>query len=104
MAVNVAQPVVTIAPGHTGSVTLDAQRMTDGTDRYAVAGTSSDVGIGVKPASGQFTADGSASVSVPIKVAQSVPEDYYLVSLTTTVGRSVRTSTVLVVAQAESEN
>jgi putative alpha-1,2-mannosidase len=104
VAVNVAQPVVTIAPGHTGSVTLDAQRMTDGTDRYAVAGTSSDVGIGVKPASGQFTADGSASVSVPIKVAQSVPEDYYLVSLTTTVGRSVRTSTVLVVAQAESEN
>jgi hypothetical protein len=54
--------------------------------------------------SGQFTADGSAGVTVPITVAQSVPEDYYLVSLTTTVGQSVRTSTVLVVAQTESES
>lgn len=104
VAVNVDQPVVTIAPGHTGSITLDAQRMTDGADGYAVTGTSSDAGIGVKSASGRFAADGSASVTVPITVAQSVPEDYYLVSLTTTVGQSVRTSTVLVVAQTESEN
>ncbi|GAB1812106.1 hypothetical protein MUNTM_11440 [Mycobacterium sp. MUNTM1] len=104
MAVNVDQPVVTIAPGHSGSVTLDAQRMTDGPDGYAVTGTSSDGGIGVQPASGRFAADGSAAVTVPITVAQSVPEDYYLVSLTTTVGHTVRTSTVLVVAQAESDN
>ncbi|WP_197505293.1 glycoside hydrolase domain-containing protein, partial [Mycobacterium sp. 1245499.0] len=104
VAVNVAQPVVTIAPGSTGTVTLDAQRMTDTADGYTVAGTSSDVGIGVRPASGQFRADGSASVTVSISVAPSVPEDFYLAYLTTTVGRSVRTSTVLVVAQAESEN
>ncbi|BCZ20923.1 GH92 family glycosyl hydrolase [Mycobacterium senriense] len=104
VAVNVDQPVVTIAPARTGSVTVDAQRMTDGADGYTVTGTSSDVGIGVKPTSGRFAADGSASVSVPITVAQSVPEDYYLVSLTIAVGQSVRTSTVLVVAQTESEN
>lgn len=104
VAVNVAQPVVTIAPGSTGTVTLDAQRMTDTADGYTVAGTSADVGIGVRPASGQFRADGSASVTVSISVAPSVPEDFYLAYLTTTVGRSVRTSTVLVVAQAESEN
>lgn len=104
VAVNVDQPVVTIAPGHTGTVTLDAQRMTDGPDGYAITGVSSDVGIGVKPASGRLAADGSASVTVPITVAQSVPEDYYLVSLTTAVGQSVRTSTVFVVAQNESEN
>ncbi|OSC32242.1 hypothetical protein B8W69_00065 [Mycobacterium vulneris] len=104
VAVNVDQPVVTIAPGRTGSITLDAQRMTDGADGYAVTGTSSDAGIGVKSAAGRFAADGSASVTVPITVAQSVPEDYYLVSLTTTVGQSMRTSTVLVVAQTESEN
>jgi predicted alpha-1,2-mannosidase len=104
VAVNVAQPVVTIAPGHTGSVILDAQRMTGGADGYAVAGTSADVGIGVKPASGRFAADGSASVTVSITVAPSVPEDYYLVSLTTTAGQSVRTSTVFVVAAAESQN
>ncbi|BBY39126.1 putative glycosidase [Mycobacterium mantenii] len=104
VAVNVSTPVVTIAPGHTGSVTLDAQRMTNGADGYAVAGTSSDAGIGVTPTSGRFTADGSAGVTVPITVAQSVPEDYYLVYLTTAVGQSVCTSTVLVVAQTESES
>lgn len=104
VAVNVDQPVVTIAPGHKGSVTLDAQRMTDGADGYAITGTSSDAGIGTQPVSGRFAADGSASVTVPITVARSVPEDYYLVSLTTTVGQSTRTSTVLVVTQTDTES
>lgn len=104
VAVNVDQPVVTIAPGHKGNVTLDAQRMTDGADGYTITGTSSDAGIGAQPVSGRFAADGSASVTVPITVAQSVPEDYYLVSLTTTVGQSTRTSTVLVVTQTDTES
>ncbi|MGV0038314.1 GH92 family glycosyl hydrolase [Mycobacterium colombiense] len=104
VAVNVDQPVVTIAPGHKGSVILDAQRMTDGADGYTITGTSSDAGIGAQPVSGRFAADGSASVTVPITVAQSVPEDYYLVSLTTTVGQSTRTSTVLVVTQTDTES
>jgi hypothetical protein len=51
--------------------------------------------------SGQFGSDGSASVSVPITVARSVPEEYYLMSLDTTVGRSVRRSVVMVVVMAD---
>ncbi|OBH41670.1 hypothetical protein A5690_23065 [Mycobacterium intracellulare] len=107
LTVNVAQPVVTIAPGHTGTVTLDAQRMIDGTDApdgYTVSGTSSDAGITVAPTPVRFGSGGSASASVPIAVAQSVPEDYHLVYLTATAGESVRRSTVLVVTQAETGN
>ena len=98
---NVTRPIVTIAPGHTGTVKVDAQRMVDGAGGYTITGTSSDGGITLAPASGQFASDGSASIDVPITVAQSVPEDYYLVFLTTAVGESIRRSTVLVVAQAE---
>ena len=98
---NVTRPIVTIAPGHTGTVKVDAQRMVDGAGGYTITGTSSDGGITSAPASGQFASDGSASIDVPITVAQSVPEDYYLVFLTTAVGESIRRSTVLVVAQAE---
>ncbi|MGO9385940.1 MAG: GH92 family glycosyl hydrolase [Mycobacterium sp.] len=103
VTVNVSQPMVTIAPGSTGVVKVDAQRMIDGAGGYTITGTSSDTGIRVAPASGQFDSDGSAAVDVEITVARSVPEEYYLVFLTTTVGESVRRSTVLVVAQAESD-
>lgn len=98
---------MTIAPGRTGTVTLDAQRMIDGRDvpdGYTVSGTSTDAGITVAPTPGRFGNGGSAAVSVPITVAQSVPEDYHLVYLTTTAGESARRSTVLVVTQAESGN
>ena len=99
VAVNVSSPVVTIAPGSTGNVTLDAQRMIEGTGGYTISGTSSDIGITVAPTSGQFAPGGSTTVTVAITVAQSVPQEYYLVYLTTTVGQSVRRSIVLVVAQ-----
>lgn len=98
VAVNVPQPVVSIAPGRRGSVTLDAQRMIEGAGGYIVSG------VTVTPTSGQFDAGGAASVSVPITVAPTVPQDYYLVSLTTTVGQSIRTTTVLVDTQAEPES
>jgi hypothetical protein len=101
VTVNVPGPIVTIAPGSTGTVTLDAQRMIDGAGGYTITGTSSDTGITVAPASGQFGSGGSAAVDVAITVAQSVPEEYYLVLLTTTVGQSVRKSIVLVVALAD---
>jgi predicted alpha-1,2-mannosidase len=97
---NISQPIVTIAPGGTGTVTLDAQRMTDGAGGYTIAGTATDSGITATPASGQFGDDGSASVDVAITVAREVPEEYYLLFLTTTVGESVRRSTVLVVVEA----
>jgi predicted alpha-1,2-mannosidase len=103
VAVNVSRPIVTIAPGSTGTVKVDAQRMVDGPGGYTIAGTSSDIGITVAPASGQFASDGSTTVTVPITVARSVPEEYYLVYLTTTVGQSVRRSIIFVVAQAETE-
>ena len=50
--------------------------------------------------SGQFGADGSAAVDVAITVAQSVPEEYYAVSLRTAVGESTRRSNVFVIVQA----
>jgi predicted alpha-1,2-mannosidase len=102
VTVNVARPIITIAPGTTGTVKVDAQRMIDGAGDYTITGTSSGSGITVAPNSGQFGDDGSASVAVAITVAQSVPEEYYLVYLTTAVGQSIRRSIVLVVAQAES--
>ncbi len=100
VTVNVSRSIVTIAPGKTGTVTLDAQRMIDGAGDYTVTGTSS-VGITVAPTSGQFGSDGSAAVTVPITVAQSVPEEYYLVYLTTAVGQSTRRLVLFLIAQAE---
>ncbi|HUH71281.1 MAG TPA: glycoside hydrolase domain-containing protein, partial [Mycobacterium sp.] len=101
---NVSSPIVMIAPGSTGSVKVDAQRMIARAGGYTITGTSSDSGITVAPASGEFGADGSATATVAITVARSVPEDYYLVFLTTTVGESTRRSIVFVVAQAEDES
>lgn len=99
VTVNVSRTIVAIAPGRTGTVRVDLQRMVDGADAYRITGTSSDAGITVAPASGQFGADGSAAVDVVITVAQSVPEEYYVVFLSTTVGETVRGSVVFVVAQ-----
>ncbi len=101
VTVNVTRPIVTIAPGRDGTVRLDAQRMIDGAGGYTISGTSADGGITVAPASGQFGSDGSAAVDVTIKLASTVPEAYYPVYLTTTVGETIRRSVVLVVAQAE---
>ncbi len=79
-------PIIAIAPGATRTVNLDVQRMIDGASGYAINGTSTDVGITAAPVSGQFASDGSAAPAVAISVAPSVPPDYYLVYLTTTVG------------------
>lgn len=95
VTVNIAQPEVRAEPGKT-AVTIDAQRMIDGAGGYVVTGVSNDPGITVVPVSGQFGADGSATIPVAITVAPSVPADYYLVYLATTVGQSSRTLTVLV--------
>jgi predicted alpha-1,2-mannosidase len=103
VTVNVSRPVITIAPGHTGTVKVDAQRMIDGAGGYTISGMSSINGITAAPVSGQFASDGSAAITVAVTVAQSVPEDYYLMNLTTTVGESVRRSIVLVAVQAETE-
>ncbi len=103
VTVNVSRPIVTIAPGHDVTVKLDAQRMVDGAGGYTVTGTSTDGGITVAPASGQFGSDGSGAADITIKVAPSVPEAYYPVYLTTTVGETARRSVVFVITQAESD-
>ncbi|WAC90857.1 GH92 family glycosyl hydrolase [Mycobacterium sp. Aquia_213] len=104
MTLNVSTPVVTIAPGSTGSVKVDAQRMADGAGNYSLTGVSPDTGITAAPVSGQFASDGSSTVTVPITVARSVSEGYHLVYLTAVVGESVRTATVLVNAQAQTDD
>ncbi|OBI18778.1 hypothetical protein A5712_21335 [Mycobacterium sp. E2327] len=100
VTVNVSRPVVAIAPGHTGNVKVDLQRMVDGADRYRITGTSSDAGVTVAPSSGQFGADGSATADVQIAVAQSVPDQYYAVFLSTAAGETVRGSVVSVLVRS----
>jgi predicted alpha-1,2-mannosidase len=103
VTVNVSRPIVTIAPGSKGTVKVDARQMIDGAGGYTVTGTSSDSGITAAPTSGRFADDGSAAVNVAITVAHSVPEEYYLVYLTTSVGESIRRSIVMVVVEANAE-
>ncbi|MEE6175434.1 GH92 family glycosyl hydrolase [Mycobacterium sp. 050134] len=106
VTVNVSRPVVTIAPGSTGTVKVDLQRMVDGADGYAITGAPADTGatgITVAPVSGRFGADGSADPAVTISVARSVPEEYHLLSLDTAVGQTVRRAVVLVVVMADSD-
>jgi hypothetical protein len=101
VTVNASPRIVSIAPGATAIVTVDVQRMIDGPGDYTITGTSSQEGIAPTPVSGQFAADGSSSGTLAITVAQSVPDGYYPVVLTTTVGESARES-VVVVAVAQS--
>lgn len=103
VTVNPPQPIVRLQPGHAGTVQLDLQRMADATGGYEITGTSTDPGITVTPASGQFGADGSASADVAITAAQSVPGEYYVVFLTTTVGETARKSIVFVVTSEPDE-
>jgi predicted alpha-1,2-mannosidase len=98
VTVNVPRPAVTIPPGGTGTVKVDLQRMTDGPGDYTVTGVSPQPGIAPSRSFGEFGPHGSATASVAITLTPSVPEDYYPVFLTTTVGGSVRRSMVLVVA------
>ncbi|MHA7649872.1 GH92 family glycosyl hydrolase [Mycobacterium sp. ML4] len=96
VTVNVSHPIVTIAPGTTGTVRLDAQRMIDGPEEYTIFGTPYVKGIRVAPAGGRFADNGAARVDVAITVAPALPEGYYLVYLTTIVGESSRNVSVLV--------
>jgi len=96
VTVNVTPAIVAIAPGATRSVTVDAQRMIDGASDYTINGASFSGGITVTPVSGWFTADGSATKTVAITVAQALPDGYYPVVLGTTVGETTRTFMLLV--------
>ncbi|MDI3312738.1 MAG: GH92 family glycosyl hydrolase [Mycobacterium sp.] len=105
VTVNVVPDIVAVAPGTTATVTVDAQRMIGGgAPDYTVTGTSYGAGIAVAPVSGRFAADGSATATVAISVAQSVLDGYYPVVLTTAAGKGTRTFMLLVaVGQAGAE-
>ena len=96
VTVNVSPAAVELAAGETGNVTVNAQRMVDGPGGYTITGRSDMAGITAAKASGQFAADGSASATVAITVAQSVPDGYYPLVLTTKVGDGSRTFKLLV--------
>ena len=96
VTVNVSPAVVDIAPGATGNVTVNAQRMIDGPGGFTITGKSYVPGIKAAKASGQFAADGSGSATVAITVTQSVPDGYYPLVLTTRVGDGTRTFKLLV--------
>ncbi|MGB7872026.1 MAG: GH92 family glycosyl hydrolase [Mycobacterium sp.] len=96
VTVNVSPAVVDIAPGATGSVTVNAQRMIDGPGGFTITGKSYVPGIKAAKASGQFAADGSGRATVAITVTQSVPDGYYPLVLTTRVGDGTRTFKLLV--------
>ncbi|MCV7386322.1 glycoside hydrolase family 92 protein [Mycolicibacter longobardus] len=96
VAVNVTPAVAAIAPGGSATVRLDAQRLTRGPDEYMITGSSADGGIAVAPLSGRFDTDGSTRQDLEITVARSVPDGNHRLVLTTTVGQSTRTFTMLI--------
>jgi predicted alpha-1,2-mannosidase len=96
VAVNVSPAVVDIAHGGSANVTVDVQRMIDGPNGYTITGTSDNKGITAAKTSGQFGADGSASATVAVTVAKSVPDGYYPLVLTTKVGDGSTTFKLLV--------
>jgi len=96
MTVNVSPAVVAMDAGTSTNVTVNVQRMIDGPGEYRIAGRSYGEGISAAPVAGKFAADGSATSTVAIKVAQSVRDGYYPLVLTTKAGKGDRTFMLLV--------
>ena len=96
VTVNVSPAIVAMDAGTSTNVTVNVQRMIDGPGDYKITGTSYGEGISAAPMSGKFAADGSASSTVEIKVAQSVRDGYYPLVLTTRAGKGTRTFMLLV--------
>jgi hypothetical protein len=103
VTVNVSPAVVAVDAGTTTDVTVNLQRMIDESGDYRITGKSYGEGISAAPVSGKFGADGSASSTVAIKVAQSVRDRYYPLVLTTKVGKGARTFMLLVAVGAAGE-
>ena len=73
LTINVALPIVRIAPGSTETVAVDVQRMIDAEGEYAITGAAYTPGITAASVSGRFPTNGTVSAKVPITAAQSVP-------------------------------
>jgi len=93
---NVSPAVVAMDAGTSTNVTVNVQRMIDGPGDYRITGTSYGEGSSAAPVAGKFAADGSATSTVAIKVAQSVRDGYYPLVLTIHVGKGTRTFMLLV--------
>jgi hypothetical protein len=98
VTVNVSPAVVAMDAGTSTNVTVNVQRMIDGPGDYSITGRPDSKGITAAPASGKFAADGSATATVAIKVAQSVRDGYYPRVRTTKAGKGDRTLMLVVVA------
>ena len=96
LTVNVPFPMVSIAPGTTEHVSVDAQRMIDAAGEYAITGTSYSAGISAASVSGAFPANGSVRADIAITAAPSVPDGYYPVYLTARFGHTAKSFLVLV--------
>ena len=96
VTVNVSPAVVAMDAGTSTNVTVNVQRMIDGPRDYTITGTVYSEGISTAPVSGKLAADGSATSTVAIKVAQSVRDGYYPLVLTTKAGKGDRTFMLLV--------
>jgi predicted alpha-1,2-mannosidase len=96
VTVNVSPAVVAMDAGTSTNVTVNVQRIIDGPRDYTITGMSYSEGISAAPVSGKFAADGSATSTVAIKVAQSVRDGYYPLVLTTKAGKGDRTFMLLV--------
>jgi predicted alpha-1,2-mannosidase len=96
--VNVSPSVVAVDAGTSTDVTVNVQRMVDGPGDYTISGKSYEAGITATSASGKFGSDGSGTSTVSIKVAESVPDGYYPLVLTTKAGKAERTFMLLVAA------
>lgn len=96
VTVNASPATAVVAPGSTRQVALDLQRMIGASADFAVDAASATAGITATSLKGQFAADGSAHGELAVTVAASVPDGYYPVNLTTTVGDATRSTTVLI--------
>jgi hypothetical protein len=99
---NVSPSIVTMDAGTDSEVTVNVQRMVDGPGDYEVSGKSSEAGISAESVSGKFGDDGSGTSTLTVKVADTVRDGYYPMTLTTKAGKGERTF-VLLVAVGEGE-
>jgi hypothetical protein len=102
VTMNVSPSIVTMDAGTDTEVTVNVQRMLDGPGNYEVSGKSSEAGVSAESVSGKFGDDGSGTSTLTVRVAQSVPDGYYPMTLTTKAGQGERTF-VLLVAVGEGE-
>ena len=96
--VSLARRFVDAAPGGTGTVVVDIQRMApDAAEGFSVSPVSYEEGITAATVTGRFDQHGTAHPELTVAVRDSVLPGSYLLYLTVTAGSSVRTVVAVVV-------